>query len=173
MNRKLNNDIDRWLRAEKTGDRDQAESAFGALFTSFPRLSPTPGFAERVMWSIEPAPSIALKAGLNWGWKMATAMALVLAGLSTAFLPAVRWLPLERPSITGILQTITQAIIGVAEWLEAGLATWAFLAGFSRTLAVVVATPQVAAALLLTALVGVVALYTLNHLLVFERRTWS
>lgn len=173
MNRKLNNDIESWLRAERTGDRDQADFAFGALLASLPRLSPTPGFAERVMWSIQPAPSVALSTSLTWGWKMATALALVLAGLSTAFLPAVRWLPIGRPSFSGVFQTITQAMIGVAEWLETGLATWAFLAGFSRTLGVVVATPQVASAILVTALVGAVALYTLNHLLVFERRTWS
>ncbi len=173
MNRKLDNDISSWLQAEATESRERAESAFGALFASFPRLAPTPGFAERVMWAMQPAPSAALTPAWAPGWKAVTAIALALAGIATAFLPVLRWVPIGRPSIGAVFQTWTQAVVGLAEWLEAGLATWAFLAGLSRTMSVVVATPQVATAIFITALVGVVGLYTLNHLLVFERRTWS
>lgn len=165
--------LDRWFAAEAANDDQEAEAAFGALLASVPRLTPGAGFTERVLWAALPAPAPARRGFLAvWGWKVATLGALVLAGFSAALLPLARWLPVEAPSFGTVVKGWASALAWAAEWLDAGIAAWGFLARIGGALGTAAATPEIASALLATALVGGLALYSLNHLLAIERRTW-
>lgn len=169
--RRLQNDLKRWLAAEAAGDERQAEDAFGTLLASAPRLTPSAGFAERVLWAIQPAPAPQLALGA-WWWKAAIVTALTLVGTATGLLPLLRWLPIDAPTFGEVLRTGADGLVWVGEWLAAGLAIWGLLARIGTALQVAVATPQVASLLLASMLIGVSALYSLNRLLAFERRTW-
>lgn len=169
--RRLQNDLKRWLAAEAAGDERQAEDAFGTLLASAPRLTPSAGFAERVLWAIQPAPAPQLALGA-WWWKAAIVTALTLVGTATGLLPLLQWLPIDAPTFGEVLRTGADGLVWVGEWLAAGLAIWGLLARIGTALQVAVATPQVASLLLASMLIGVSALYSLNRLLAFERRTW-
>jgi hypothetical protein len=171
MMRRLQNDLKRWLAAEAAGDERQAEDAFGTLLASAPRLTPSAGFAERVLWAIQPAPAPQLALGA-WWWKAAVVAAVTLVGTATGLLPLVQWLPIGAPSFGEVLRTGADGLVWIGEWLAAGLALWGFLARIGTALQVAVVTPQVASLLLASTLIGVSALYSLNRLLAFERRTW-
>lgn len=167
--------LNRWLTAEAADDDAGAEAAFVALFASVPRLAPGGGFTERVLWAARPAPAPATANGgllAALGWKAAILAALVLGGFSVALLPLARWLPVEAPSFGAILKGGARVLTWTAEWLDAGIATWRLLARIGGALGVAASTPEIVSALLASALVSGLALYSLNHLLAIERRTW-
>lgn len=172
MNRKNDDMLTAWLRAEAEADDDRAEAAFGALFATVDRLAPRHGFTERVLVAIQPA---AAPASVIWTWggRAVLAAAMALAALMAGLLPAARWLPIEVPRVGRLVDGFASAMIGLADWLTAGLAVWRFFAVVGRGLGVAVTTPEVAAAVLLTTSVGAMALYGLHRMLVFERRAWS
>ena len=163
-------EIQHWLTAEAVGDETRAEAAFVAVLAQLPRFAPLPGFAERVLWA---TPIGARRAApLVWGWHWAIAAALGITGVAVSLLPSLRWLPLETPRLSGVLKTGALAAAAVAEWLQGGLAVWAFLLRFGRWVAVAIQAPEIAASLVGSAVVGAAGLYTLNHLLTLERRSW-
>ena len=55
-------------------------------------------------------------------------------------------------------------------WLRTGLDFWGILARVGEAIGTAAATPQIATAMMGSALVSALALYTLHHLLVYERR---
>jgi len=167
--RRLQTDLKRWLAAEATGVERRAEDAFGALLATTPRLRPSAGFAERVLWAIQPAPSVAFAA---WWWKAAIAASVTLIGMATGLLPLVRLLPLDAPTFGEVLMTGADGLVWIGEWFAAGLALWGLLARIGTAFQVAVGTPEVASLLLASTLIGASALYSLNRLLAFERRTW-
>ena len=169
--RRLQTDLKRWLAAEAVGDEHRAEDAFGTLLASAPRLRPSAGFAERVLWAIQPAPAPHLALGA-WWWKAAIVTAVTLVSVATGLLPLVRLLPIDAPTFGEVLKTGAHGLAWVGEWFGTGLALWEFLARIGTAFQVAVATPQVASLLLASTLIGASALYSLNRLLVFERRTW-
>lgn len=169
--RKLEIDLKRWLAAEAAGDERQAESAFDKLLVSAPRLRPSAGFAERVLWAVQPTPTPQL-ALVAWWWKAAVVTAVTLTGTATVLLPLLQFLPIDAPTFGEVLKTGAYGLALVGEWFAAGLALWSLLARIGAALQLAVATPQVASLLLASTLIGVSALYSLNRLLAFERRTW-
>jgi hypothetical protein len=171
MMRRLQTDLKRWLAAEATGDERRAEDAFGALLATTPRLRPSAGFAERVLWAIEPAPTPLLAFGA-WWWKAAIVASVTLVGTATGLLPLVRLLPIDAPTFGEVLKAGAHGLAWTGEWFAAGLALWGLLARIGTAFQVAVVTPEVASLLLASTLIGASALYSLNRLLVFERRTW-
>lgn len=169
--RRLHTDLKRWLAAEEAGDERQAEDAFGTLLASAPRLAPSAGFAERVLWAIQPAPAPQWTFGA-WWWKAAVVTAVTLVGTATGLLPLIQWLPIDGPSFGEVLRFSADGLVWIGEWLAAGFALWGLLARIGTALQVAVTTPQVASVLLASTLIGASALYSLNRLLAFERRTW-
>lgn len=161
--------LNRWLTAESAARPDDAEAAFDALFASVPRLRPRTGFTERILFAVrvEPKPTTSVV----WTWKAATAAALALAAVAAGLLPLVRWLPIDRPTFGAVVRASASVAEWGAEWLNAGVAVWQFLATIGEALNVAVAAPQVMAALMASALVGSLALHQLHHLLAIERRT--
>ena len=170
MDRMTRHEIESWLAAEAAGDEAAAEAAFGAAFARMPRLHPAPGFAERVAWAAAPVTAGA-PAWPVWSARLGLGASLALAGLATAFLPVLRVLPFEAPSLGRLVQEGVGALAWVGDRLAAGLAVWEFLARIGNAVSTAAATPQAASALIGSATLSALALYTLNRMLTLERRT--
>lgn len=169
-NRKLRKDIDRWLAIEAEAEADEAEMAFGAAFAALPRLEPRAGFAERVMYALQPVPVVRTSEWLRWGWKAATGGALALVAVALGLVP-LAGVTVDLPSAGAVVDATTGGVTWLAAWLANGLELWSFLGRIGNAIGVVIATPQIGAALMATALIGAAALFELNRLLVPERRT--
>lgn len=168
MTRRLQYELDRWLRSEATDDV-RAEEAFDALMRAVPRMAPRSGFAERVLWAVQPAPAPRVTVPA-WGWKAAAAVSMALAGVTIALIPLVRFLPVEIPRVNDVFTTWARAVSWVAGLVDAGLEFWSLLARVGGAIGLAMATPEAAMALAALVMVSSVALYTLNQLLTFERR---
>lgn len=162
-------DLERWLAAESAGDDLAAEAAFGALFQTLPRVAPSPGFAERVVMELREAQREPETGRATWVGKAALAIAMALAGVAAGFLPLLRRIPLDVPGPAEIVSAAAHGLAWIAGWLGAGLDVWGTLARLGGAIGTAVATPQIATAMMGSALVSAVALYTLHHLLVHER----
>ncbi|MDX1661213.1 MAG: hypothetical protein R3326_05435 [Gemmatimonadota bacterium] len=168
---RLHTELNAWLKAEATGDDAGAEAAFGALVGSLPRMGPSPGFAERVVWAAVPAPATAHPAWVVWLTRGALAAALALAALATGLLPAaVRALP-ALPSPGQIAKGLADGLAWIGRRFEDGVAVWEFLGRIGEAMSLALGTPQAQAAVAGSAILSVIAFYTLHHLLTFERRT--
>ena len=166
MSHNPHTDLERWLAAEAAGDDFAAEEAFGTLFQELPRLAPHPGFSERVVMALrEPDTGRA-----SWLWKAALAAAVALAGVAAAFLPLLRWIPIQVPSTSDVVAAAARGLAWLGRWLGAGLDVWETLARIGRAIGTAAQTPEIAAAMMGSAIVSSAALYTLHHLLVYERR---
>ena len=167
--RKPYKEIERWLATEAHPGTDDGETAFGAALAALPRLEPRAGFAERVMYALQPEPARGL-AWLQWGARAATIAVLALMGVAVGLLP-MAGSSFDLPSAGSLLGAVTGGIMWTARWLSAGLEIWSILARIGNAIGVAMTTPQVGSALLATALVGAAALYELHRLLIPERRT--
>jgi hypothetical protein len=105
-----------------------------------------------------------------WLWKAALAAAVSLAGLTAGLLPLVRWIPIDVPRPGEIVTAAVRGVTWLGNWLGAGLDVWETLALVGNAVGVAAATPEIATAMLGSALLSAAALYTLHHLLVYERR---
>lgn len=170
MKRKLQHTLNQWLEAERDADERNADEALTALFATIPRLSPSVGFADRVLWAIEPAaaPSIFV----SWLWRSAIGVAIALASVAVLAVPLLRLLPVDFPTLGRVVRTATVGVTWGAEWLAAGLDIWGLAAQVGLALRTATSTPEAMSALLAMTVIGASALYGLNRLLVFERRTW-
>lgn len=169
MDRTLRKELERWLAAEAAGDETAAERAFGAVFARMPRLHPAPGFAERVVWAAAPG-SVRRPVLELWGGRFALALSLSLAALAVGLLPSLSLLPVEAPSLAALLQAGNDLLSWFGGRLGAGLAVWSFLSRIGAAISIAIATPQAASALLGSATLSGLALYTLNRMLTPERR---
>lgn len=170
MKRKLQHTLKRWLEAESVADESAADEALTALFEAVPRFSPSAGFADRVLWAIEPAAAPSVFA--SWLWRSILGAAVALAGIAVLVVPLLRLLPVDLPSLGSAVRTATDGVTWAAEWLAAGLDVWQFVTHVGFALRAAAATPEAMSALLAMSLVGASALYGLNRLLALERRTW-
>jgi hypothetical protein len=107
-----------------------------------------------------------------WAWRWSIATALTLSGIAAWLLPTLRWVPFRLPTLSETVKAVAAATGAAAEWLQTGLAVWGALQKIGGLALVAVQTPEVAAGLAGSAVVSAAALYTLNHLLTFERRSW-
>ena len=81
-------------------------------------------------------------------------------------------------TLSGMFDRYPALRIGFAEcsgawlggWLRAGLDVWGTLAQVGDAIGKAAATPEIATAMMGSALISALALYTLHHLLVYERR---
>jgi hypothetical protein len=169
-NRKLQKDIERWLAAEVEAGTEEAEKAFGTAIGALPRLEPRVGFAQRVMVAFHPVPEVRRMVWLHRGWKAVTAGALATVAVALGLVPAAGIMG-DLPSPAALVDTVNHGVTWLAGWLANGLEVWGFLARIGTAIGVVIATPQIGAVLMATALIGAAALYELNRLLVPERRT--
>lgn len=170
MNRRQNRAMGNWLAAEAAGDDAGAESALSSLFAWVPRLAPSPEFVDRVLAA---APLAARRAApFVWAWRWSVAAALAITGIAVSLLPALRWVPFSMPSVSDVVKAAAGATGAVGEWLQTGLAVWAVMQRIGGLALVAVQTPEALAGLAGSVVVSAAALYTLNHLLTLERRSW-
>lgn len=167
MNRNPHTDLERWLAAEAAGDDLAAEEAFGAVFASMPRLAPPPGFTERVIMAFDREPDTGRA---TWLWKAALAAAVALAGLATGLLPLVRWIPIRLPSVGDVFAAAARGLAWLEQWLRTAIDIWGTLARIGGAIGAAAQTPEIATAMMGSALISAAALYSLHHLLVYERR---
>lgn len=165
-----------WLAAEASDDTDQAEAALHALIVTLPRQTPRAGFSERVMWAVRPAPVARRRQVTVWA-HAGIGAALALAGLVMALWPALRpalrpalgALPTGGPLLSTLIGAGARAVTLAAGWMDAGVELWDILARTGNAIGVAATTPAISTALLASALIGALALYSLHHLLVPER----
>jgi hypothetical protein len=167
MNRNPHTDLERWLAAEAAGDDLAAEEAFGAVFAAMPRLAPPLGFSERVIMAFDREPDTGRA---TWLWKAALAAAVALAGLTTGLLPLVRWIPIRLPSVGDVVAAAARGLAWLEQWLRTAVDIWGLLARIGSAIGAAAQTPEIATAMMGSALVSAAALYSLHHLLVYERR---
>ena len=170
MNRNPHTELERWLAAEVAGDDVAAEEAFGALFEALPRLAPRAGFTERVVMTLRESHREPETGRATWVGKAALAAALALGGIAAGLLPLVRLLPIRIPSLGDVVTAAARGIAWLGGWLSAGLDVWGTLARVGDAIGKAAATPEIATAMMGSALISALALYTLHHLLVYERR---
>ena len=169
MNRNPHTELERWLAAEATGDDVAAEEAFGALFVALPRLAPRAGFSERVVMAHRESLREPETGHVSLLWKAALAAAVGLAGIAVGLLPLLRLAPIHVPSLGDVLTAAARGIAAFGGWLRAGLDVWGTFARVGDAIGKAAATPEIATAMMGSALISALALYTLHHLLVYER----
>ena len=161
-----------WLAAEAGDETVPADAALHALLATLPRQAPRAGFSERVLWAVRPAPMPRRRWAAVWA-HAGIATAVGLAGLAVALWPALRStvgaLPVRGQLLSALIATGTRAVTFAASWLDAGVEFWGVLAQTGNAIGVAATTPAIGMALLSSALIGAIALYSLHHLLVPER----
>ncbi|MFP3940878.1 MAG: hypothetical protein ACLF0P_11270 [Thermoanaerobaculia bacterium] len=166
-----------WGDAEARDDDGAAEAALGALFRSVPLEAPSPGFAARTAALARarraaaaaeaPAP---VPAGTRWAAAilgLLSAGTLALASLAVTILPRV-----ESPALLnwgGAVRAFHRVLVATWEWIASGLALWSRAAEWSAALVQVLSVPEVAVALLASALAAALALSGLRRILAHER----
>jgi hypothetical protein len=169
MNRNPHTELERWLAAEAAGDDVAAEEAFGTLFEALPRLAPRAGFTERVVMTLRESHREPETGRASWLGKALLAAAVSLAGIAVGLLPLLRLAPVRIPSLGDVVTAAARGIAGFGSWLRAGLDVWGTLARVGDAIGKAAATPEIATAMMGSALISALALYTLHHLLVYER----
>ncbi len=135
----------RWLAAEEGGRDAVAEQALEALFSALPSVSPTAGFAGRVM--------AATSVPLPWWHRAAIAACLLVTGLTAA-----SGLPLAVSLVRGVapaelIGTGVQALGTMASRIDELLSLWSLWLGIVDTVLLIATAPPVVWSLLtLTAL---------------------
>jgi hypothetical protein len=160
--------IERWLEAgAPDASSPELEAAWSRLFQDLPDESPSELFPGRVMARVA---GLRRPSGRDLSPRLRRALAacLALMGLSALALP-VLLIAYPLP-VGGVIEALTMAVKVGAAWTTYGLALWGFLAGVSRTLSVVVATPEAASFLFSFALLSAAALRLLFQLTRKDRR---
>lgn len=169
-------DLHGWLAAEASDDARQAEAALHALLATLPRQTPRAGFSERVMWAVRPAPvphrrrsAVWAHAGIAAAVGLASLAITLWPVLGPALRPALGALPLGGSLLSTLIGAGARAVTLVAGWMDAGVELWDVMARTGNAIGVAATTPAIGMALLASAVIGAIALYSLHHLLVPER----
>ena len=152
--------LERWLLSEKAEQDDAADTAFAQVFAAVSKVEPGADFVERtvgVAWRLRAARRRAL--ALAW----AAAVVIAAAGGATTYLAA--------PFVGAwALKTVAFAIGRGFPWLIAYTAVamdwWWTVARIGSHVAEAIATPPRAAALVGVELVGILAFFALQKLVV-------
>ena len=162
MNRRLDEDVREWLKAEREGLDELAEHALTRALGGLGRRAPRPGFADRVLVR---AGCLSAPAGwTSWWVRGAVAAAILSAGLAVATLPV--WLLVADP----IARAFGSPLVSMtAHWtgrvVAAAFASWAVIEDVASALQASFATPTVLALLLANALLAGGSLFGLRRLL--------
>ena len=109
---------------------------------------------------------------LRWTLRGLLAAAVALVALGVPSLPRLLVPAWERLSLAGLLDGATAGLVSVTRLLAAALAFWQGLARLGGWVAEIVASPQVAAVLLVSLVAAAMALRFLADLIAHER-SWS
>jgi hypothetical protein len=160
--------IERWLsQGAPDAFTPELEGAWTGLLAALPEESPSADFAALVM--LRAAGLRRPARDLSPRLRLAAAACLALVGLFVLALPALL-LAFPLP-VGGGIDVLASAIKFGAAWTAQGLAVWGFLANVARMAAVVLATPQATAFLVVFALLSAAGLRLLFELTPPDRRT--
>ena len=156
--------LERWLASEATEQDDAADAAFAHLFAALPKVEPRGDFVIRTTARVWGARTRRRRVAV-FGWAAAVVVAAAgsLAGYAAAA-PASAW----------AVKTGVQVMSHTMPWLVAyateAMNLWWVAARVGNHIAVAIAAPPRAAALVAVELVGMVAFFALQRLVRLELR---
>jgi len=171
MKHSIDKVLGNWLEAERRGEADAADAALAALFQGLPSEEPPPGFAQRTLERAREAGALvtAAEAGADRsGVSVAARLAAVwLAGMSLVTLMASSYLVTALPRLDfGLgLRWLVRAMSETWQWLASGIVFWGRLAEYGRLMAKLVEVPEVAAVLVASLVLSIVAFRLLQAIL--------
>jgi hypothetical protein len=160
----MNPDLHRWLKADRAGRDDEADTAFKTVFRAAP-VEARPSFVDGVM------EAIARDAALRRRRARLAAAAGLAASIVVGLVVTVA-LILKGPRIlVWAVDSAVAATVWMSGALENGLDLWGLLGQIASAAAAVIATPQVASVLIAIQAIGAAALYGLHRILASEQES--
>jgi len=162
MNRRLEEDVREWLRAEQEGLDELAERALTRALGELGRRVPRPGLTDRIL--LRTGRLSASRAWRSWWVRGAVAACLLSAGLAAATLPV--WLLVADP-VARAFGSPFASVAGhwTGRWVSAAFASWAVIEDVASALRVSLATPTALVLLSANVLLAVASLFGLRRLL--------
>lgn len=164
-----------WLVTEQRDD-EEADAAFGAVFTAMPRLDPSPTFARRVARTarrLVKAPTarrapwiLRAPGGIT---RAAAAAGLAAVAIVIVYFAATAIGSLLATRLPQLVTGATQAFIWLMVAVDSGLDLWAIVARVGRALGSAAATPGMTVGLIVIEVLGGAALFALYRLLASEQ----
>ena len=119
--------LTRWLQAEREADDDRAEAALLEMFESLPLLSPSAGFADRVLLQVAavPARPVVVPARQNWlvwlfrspGFRLALTSGVLAACISMFWLPRLLMTLIGMATMNDLLEIGVTSLVDLNQWL--------------------------------------------------------
>ncbi len=156
--------LERWLASEATEQDDAADAAFAHLFAAVPKVEPRAEFVERTaarVWGER----MRRRRVAVFGWAAAVVIATAgsLVGYAAAA-PASAW------AVKTGVRVMSDAMPWLVAYATEAINLWWVAARVGNHIAVAIATPPRAAALVAVELVGIFAFFALQRLVRLELR---
>lgn len=146
-----------WLAEEEAGHEDAADGAFAQLFSSMPRVEPSPAFVDNAV--IAASRWRARRRRLSMGaW--AAALVLVVTGAVIALADAPQ---IANSLVKGAALTSSRLLPWLVAYATVAMDSWWTLARVGGVIASALVTPGRAIAILGSELVGLLAFYALHR----------
>lgn len=168
MSRRLQQAVNRWLRAERDAV-DDSESGLRSVFQALPAPRLPAGFADRVM--LGAGLTMPQRATTPLLWRIALGIAFALSAAAAATAPRIALGVMNRITPGDLLRLVAGTVVETCQRLAEGLAIWQTLSSIGETLAAVLSTPSILTALLAAMLLSAGGLRMLHGLLAVDRRS--
>lgn len=167
MSRRLQNAVDRWLRAERAA-AGGSERALRRVFRALPQPPLPAGFAARVLAGagLAPRPRVAVPLAGRLG----VGGALLLAATAAATAPRILAGVAGQFTAGDLLRLAAGAVVETCQRLAEGLALWQTASSIGGTFAEALSAPPFLAAMLAAILLSAGGLRMLHGLLAVEGR---
>ena len=150
--------VERWLLSEAAGDEDAAEVAFAQLFTALPKASPTAGFVDRTVFAVLRLRSRRRRlVALAW----AASLLVAVGGGLLAYVAAPH---LGQWTIKTVAFATGRSVPWLIAYTSVALDWWWIVAHVGGRIALAVATPVRASALVGIELIGILAFFALQKI---------
>jgi hypothetical protein len=156
--------LERWLASEATEQEDAADAAFAYLFAALPKVEPRAEFVERTaarVWGER----IRRRRVAVFGW--AAAVVVTAAGSLLGYAAAA---PASAWAVKTGVRVMSHAMPWLVAYATEAMNLWWVAARVGNHIAVAIATPPRAAALVAVELVGIFAFFALQRLVRLELR---
>jgi hypothetical protein len=156
--------LERWLASEATGQEDAADAAFAHLFAAVPKVEPGAEFVDRTTARVWGERTRRRRVAVL-GW--AAAVVLAAAGSLAGYLAAA---PVSAWAVKTGVQVMSHAMPWLVAYATEAMTLWWVAARVGNHIAIAIATPPRAAALVAVELVGIFAFFALQRLVRLELR---
>jgi hypothetical protein len=154
-----------WLAAERDGDADRADRAFGNAMRGVPRRDPSAQLTARLMQAAavpRPAEAAAESERLLVAGVLGGALVMTL-------LPVTVIVLLVFADAARVVSGVARVAVWVTEWLSAGVSIWTVLGRTGQALGQAAHSPTISLVLTVALLAASSALLVLNRYLPVER----